>query len=136
MRSPKWISPLFVLAALYDGVLGLLFLATPLYAFQVCDVTPPNHIGYVQFPASLLLIFSLIFVQVARDPFGNRSLILYGILLKTAYCSVAASHWIVTDIPWMWKPFVWIDLVMGMLFVWAYLVLRPRVETTPTRALD
>ena len=136
MRPPKWISPLFVLAALYDGVLGLLFLAAPLYAFELCDVTPPNHIGYVQFPAALLLIFGVMFAQVARDPLAGRSLILYGIMLKVAYCGVAISHWLASDIPWMWKPFVVIDLVMGILFLWAYVALRPGAEREAPSALD
>jgi len=136
MRPPKWISPLFVLAALYDGVLGLLFLAFPLYAFEVCDVTPPNHVGYVQFPAALLLIFGMMFAQVARDPLASRTLILYGIMLKVAYCGVAISHWLATDIPWMWKPFAWIDLVMGVLFVWAYVTLRGGGEKEPASALE
>jgi len=128
MKPPKWIPPLFVLAALYDGVLGLLFLVAPGYAFEVCDITPPNHIGYVQFPAALLLIFAFMFIAVAQDPAGNRRLIAYGILLKVAYCSIAGWHWLSTDIPWMWKPFVWIDLAMGILFIWAYAVLRPARE--------
>ena len=136
MRPPKWISPLFVLAALYDGVLGFLFLAVPLYAFEVCNVTPPNHVGYVQFPAALLLIFGVIFAQVARDPLAGRTLILYGIMLKVAYCGVAFSHWMATDIPWMWKPFVVIDLVMGVLFLWAYVVLGAVAKKEQAAALD
>ena len=136
MKPPRWIRPLFVLAALYDGVLGVLFLALPFYAFDLCGVTPPNHVGYVQFPAALLLIFAVIFVQVARDPRGNRGLILYGIMLKVAYCGVAASHWVATDIPWMWKPFVWIDLAMGLLFLVAYAILRPEPESKQASALD
>jgi hypothetical protein len=128
MKPPKWIAPLFVIAALYDGILGLAFLAVPLYLFELCGVTPPNHVGYVQFPAALLLIFALLFVAVARDPVGNRQLIIYGILLKVAYCSVAGFHWAATDIPGMWKPFVVIDLVMGLLFVWAYFALGQAAE--------
>ena len=34
----------------------------------------------------------------------------------------------VAGVPWMWKPFVWIDLVMGVLFGWAYVILRPGAE--------
>ena len=133
MKPPKWISPLFVLAALYDGILGLLFLVSADPLFRLAEVTPPNHFGYVQFPAALLLIFALMFVVVARDPVGNRQLICYGILLKIAYCSIAGHYWIATDIPWIWKPFVVIDLVMGVLFVWAYFALRRRTpqETSP-----
>jgi hypothetical protein len=78
------------------------------------------------------VIFALMFIAIARDPRGKRPLILYGILLKVAYCSVAGYHWAATDIPWMWKPFVLIDLVMGLLFAWAYLLLaqHPPVPDT------
>lgn len=124
MKPPKWISPLFVVAALYDGLLGFLFLGAPLYVFEITGVTPPNHVGYVQFPAALLLIFGLMFVTIAADPLRNRQLILYGIMLKGAYCAVAASHWLSTDIPWIWKPFVVIDLIMAILFIGAYVILR------------
>jgi hypothetical protein len=127
---------LFLLAALYDCVLGVSFLAAPLYAFELCGVTPPNHVGYVQFPAALLLIFAVMFAQVARDPLGSRNLILYGIMLKIAYCGVAASHWLTTDIPWMWKPFVWIDLAMGLLFLCAYAVLRRKPESEQAAPSD
>jgi hypothetical protein len=123
MTAPKWIAPLFWIAALYDGLLGLAFLAAPGPLFDLCQVAPPNHLGYVQFPAALLLIFGLMFAAIARDPAGQRQLIVYGILLKLAYCSVAGFHWAATGIPGMWKPFVVIDLVMGLLFVWAYLSL-------------
>ena len=77
----------------------------------------------MQFPAALLLIFGVMFAAIARDPVANRGLILYGILLKVAYCSVTGSNWLATDIPVIWKPFVVIDVVMGVLFVWAYVSL-------------
>lgn len=129
MTPPKWIGPLFFFAALYDGFLGLAFLAAPGRLFELCQVTPPNHVGYVQFPAALLLIFGLMFVAIAQDPAGRRQLILYGVLLKLAYCGVAGFHWAATGIPGMWKPFVVIDLVMGLLFVWAYQSLAKPPQT-------
>ena len=58
MKTPVWIPILFGLAALYDGLLGLLFLLAPGYPFQLFSVVPPNHLGYVQFPAAVLLIFA------------------------------------------------------------------------------
>jgi hypothetical protein len=132
MKAPLWIVVLFALAAAYDGVLGLLFLAAPGYPFEVFHVTPPNHLGYVQFPAALLMIFGLMFVVIALDPAKNRDLILYGILLKVAYCGVTLAHWLATDIPWIWKPFTIIDVVMGVLFVWAYAVLPRDVAQQET----
>jgi len=124
MKVPRWIPLLFVLAALYDGLLGLMFIIAPGYPFELCGVTPPNHVAYVQFPAALLLIFGLMFASIACNPIRNRGLILYGMLLKLAYCAVSGWHWATTDIPWMWKPFTIIDLVMLALFAWAYAILR------------
>ena len=131
MRTKQIISLVFVVAALYDGLLGALFLVAGSSIFQWYGVTPPNHPGYVQFPAALLLIFGLMFVAVALDPPGRRSLIVYGILLKVAYCGVAGFHWAATGIPGMWKPFVVIDLLMGLLFLWAYESLAKPPQTTP-----
>lgn len=121
-----WVRVLFALAAVYDGVLGLAFLLFPAYPFELFEVAPPNHPGYVQFPAALLLIFALMFVAVARDPIRQRDLIPYGILLKAAYCGLAFSYWLTQDIPGMWKPFAVIDVVMAVFFAWAYVALgRP-----------
>ncbi len=125
MKVPKWVPVLFALAALYDGVLGLVFLVAPQWPFELFHVTPPNHAGYVQFPAALLLIFALLFVRIARAPAANRGLIGYGVLVKVAYCAVAGGHWLTAGIPGMFQPLVVVDLVMAALFVWAWAILRP-----------
>ncbi len=123
MKIPRWIVPLFVVAALYDGVLGFLFALAPGYPFRMFGVTPPNHMGYVRFPACLLLIFGLMFLQVAVNPVKFRHLIVYGVLLKLSYCGVSLAYWLKYNIPDMWKPFTIIDFLMGVLFAWAYFTL-------------
>jgi hypothetical protein len=131
MKIPSWISPLFLFSALYDGVLGVLFALFPAYPYQLFDVPPPNHMGYVRFPACLLVIFGLMFLQLARDPARYRHLIPYGILLKLSYCGVTLAYWIKRGIPGMWKPFTFIDFVMGLLFVWAYVILGRPAASEP-----
>jgi len=111
---------LFIIAALYDGVLGIAFLFSADALFQWFQVTPPNHFGYVHFPAALLLVFALMYLAIAKNPQGNRNLIPFGILLKVSYCSVVCFHWFTGGLPAMWKPFVFYDLVFLGLFVWAY----------------
>ena len=127
-RNPA-IRLLFVIAAVYDGLLGLLFLLSPDAVFQWFHVTPPNHMGYVQFSAALLLVFALMFFEVARDPHAKRNLIIYGILLKVSYSGVVFFHWMATDVPNMWKPFAVLDLLFIVFFVWSYRYLgRQRVQ--------
>lgn len=120
------IKPLFVIAALYDGILGFAFLLLPGGVFQYFGVTPPNHFGYVQFPAALLLVFGLMFLAIARDPQANRNLIPYGMMLKVAYCGVVFGYWFTRGIPGMWKPFAVADLIFLALFARAYVALSPR----------
>jgi hypothetical protein len=115
------IRALFYAAAVYDGVLGILLLVLPWRLYDAYGVTPPNHWAYVQFPACLIFIFGLMFLAVARDPAGNRSLIPYGILLKAAYSGTVIAYWLRQGIPQMWKPFALADLLFGVLFAWAYL---------------
>jgi len=119
-------SVLFYVAALYDGVLGLAFLLAPGRVFAHFGILPPNHVGYVHFPAALLLVFTVMLLAIARNPHENRGLIPYCILLKVAYCGVVFGHWFTAGIPAMWKPFAIADVLFAALFVWAYRALRRR----------
>jgi len=124
MRKKPAIQLFFLIAALYDGLLGLAFLVAPVALFELFQVTPPNHIGYVQFPALLLVLFAWMFLRIARDPVFNRNLIPYGIGLKVSFCAVVFGHWVMKGIPAMWKPFAVADLVFLVLFVAAARVLK------------
>jgi len=115
---------LFLIAALYDEILGIAFLVAAPALFEWLGVAPPNHFGYVHFPAALLIVFALMFWAVYRNPAGNRGLIQYGILLKVSYCSVVFYHWFTAGIPFIWKPFAIADLAFLVVFVWAYSALK------------
>jgi hypothetical protein len=117
--SMRAIRILFWVAALYDGILGIAFLVAAPALFDQVGVPPPNHFGYVHFPAALLIVFALMFVAIARDPVANFRLIGYGILLKLSYCAVVAYHWLSAGVPFIWKPFAIADLVFLILFVLA-----------------
>jgi hypothetical protein len=124
MRTRQIIRPLFIVAALYDGVLGAAFLVATATMVQRLGVTPPNHPGYLQFPAALLLVFAIMFLAVAVDPVKNRNLIPYGILLKVSYCGVVSYHWFTAGVSGIWKPFCILDVAFLLLFAWAWAALR------------
>jgi len=123
MKSLAAVRLLFVVAALYDGLLGLAFLLRAKDIFVWFEVTEPNHYGYVHFAACLLITFAIMFLAVAWSPVKNRGLIPYGILLKVSYCGVAFYHWFSAGIPNLWKPFAFIDLAFIFLFVSALVYL-------------
>ena len=112
-----WRRWLFFIAALYDGIIGLAFVFFWPRLFANFGITPPNHGGYVQFPALLLIIFALMFLRIARDPDANRNLIDYGMGLKVAYSGIAFRYELTTGIPSMWVWFAWFDVAFLILFI-------------------
>lgn len=114
------VSAIFYFASGYDLLLGCLFLIFAENIYESLAIAPPNHWGYVHFPAVLLIIFGTMFFEIGRRPIENRNLMPYGMLLKTAYCGVVFAHWIFGDIPELWKPFAFADLIMLWGFAWAY----------------
>lgn len=131
MSALATIRTIFYVAGAYDGILGLAFLLMPAPVFAAFDVPPPNHWGYIQFPAALLVVFALMFFAVARQPEPNRNLIPYGILLKLSYAGVVFGWWATSGLPGMWKPFAIFDLVFAGVFFWAYRILDPGRSAHP-----
>lgn len=126
MRTNKFISAIFYITGIYDGVLGIVFLFVPRIGFDFFKVTYPNHWGYVQFPAVLLIVFAFMFFAIAKSPLLNRNMIPYGVALKASFSLIVFSYWFTLGIPNMWKPFAVIDFVFGILFIWAYIFLGKR----------
>ena len=111
---------LFLIAGLYDSLIGLAFLGLGPQIFDAAGVPPPNHWGYIQFGSLLVLVFGLMFYAVAYDPAANRNLMPYGMLLKLCYTGLVAYYWVTTDCPLLFKPFAVIDGAMFVLFFLAY----------------
>ena len=111
---------LFVIAGLYDFIIGLTFLLFGSQLFDSAGVPQPNHWAYIQFGALMLMIFGTMFLAIAANPQANRNLIPYGILLKISYTVLCGYYWITTDCPTLFKPFAVIDAVMLVLFYVAY----------------
>lgn len=115
-----WFRALFAIAGMYDGLIGLAFLTAGHKIFEGFSVPPPNHWAYIEFTSALLIIFGLMFFSIALKPEANRNLIPYAMLLKVSYIAVAGYYWVLSDIPWLFKPFAIIDAVMLVLFALAY----------------
>ncbi len=121
----------FVVAALYDFVIGLVFLVAGPTLFEWAGIPAPNHWGYIQFAALMLMIFGLMFVAVAVDPLGQRNLIRYGLLLKLSYCGMVGYYWATSGAPTLFKVFAVTDGLMYGLFLAAYLKLGKLTPASP-----
>ncbi len=127
--NEKTMKMFYVLAALYDAVIGLAFLLFPAAIYAMYAVEPPNHMAYVQFPALMLIIFGAMFFQISKNPAKYRGLILYGFALKVSYCSMVFGYMATSGVPAMYVPFAYADLVFLALFIVTY---RSLGEPAPT----
>jgi len=118
--NDKWIKVVFIAAGLYDGVLAFAFLVIPEAIYNYYQVEPPNHLGYVEFPAMLLLIFAVMFFRIALNPVKCRELMLYGAALKFCYAFLVFRYAITIGVPFMWIPWAWVDSVFLVLFLLAW----------------
>jgi hypothetical protein len=124
-----WIRIMLVLCGLYDGLLGVVVVAAPGALFNTFHVTPPNHFGYVQFPALMLIIFGVMFLRAAADPVAHRDLIAYGIALKASYSGLVFWYQFHGGVPKLWIPWAWADLVFLLLFFLAWRQVGPRTAS-------
>ena len=115
-----WIKAFFLLSGLYDGLLGIVFFLFPAQIFRMAAVTPPNHYGYVQFSALLLIVFGAMFLRIAADPVTRREQMLYGMGLKASYVSLVLWYQLRGGVPALWIPWAWIDAVFLVLFFVAW----------------
>jgi len=122
---------LFVVAGLYDGILGIMFLVMPARILAISGVGFAENVGYLQFPAALLVVFAAMFFAIAARPAANRYLIPYGVGLKVAYCAIVFWHWHLGESAALWKPFAVCDALFAGLFLWAYVKLAPATHQSP-----
>ena len=128
MKNLKIISGLFVLSGIYDAGLGFGFLFFARKIFELANVTQPNHMAYVMFPAGIMITFGIMFFAIARNPETNRNLIPYGILLKVSYAGTVFYYWFTSGIPIIWKPFAILDILFLIAFIAAFrLLLKQKV---------
>ena len=117
--SLRTVKAVFLVACLYDVILGVAFCLFFKSIYNMFEIPLPNHDGYVQLSALHILVFGIGFFFVYRDPVRNSPLILLGILMKLAFIAVALGHWILDTIPVIYIPFAVVDVPFLVLFVMA-----------------
>lgn len=128
---------LFLVAAIYDLVLGVVFTFFHRPAFELLDVTPPEG-GYIQLLGSFLFVIGVAYYLIWRgDLARNRDMIAIGTLYKLAYASIAFIFWAIGDIPHVAFAAVFglADLVFFVLMLECWLYLGRQAATGETPAV-
>lgn len=112
-EAPGW-RTLFLVAALYDVVLGLLFFLFGEMLLEAIGMELPPHIAYIQLAAVFVVVQGLSYWFVFRDPPGNLGLVRVGVLYKLAYSGLATYYLVIGQLP---SPFFIPWAVFDLLFL-------------------
>jgi len=98
----KYYRGLFLLAAVYDILLGIIFTFCPAQAFSALGISDrlPAFGGYVTLLGAFVLVIGVAYLLVARgDLCRNADLIFVGTLYKLAYSATAFYYWAAGSLP-------------------------------------
>ncbi len=121
----NWLRIPFRVSAIYDFLAAILFIFWGPAIYDYAGIERPNHLGYLHFPALLLILFAIMYWRIASDPVRFRDFIPYGIGLKVSFSAVVFYHRLTDGIPTLWLPFAWIDVVFMILFILAWGKMKP-----------
>jgi hypothetical protein len=122
----KYYKVLFLVAAVYDILLGIIFtfFYKPGFSLLGVSINFPGLGGYISLIGSFLLVIGVAYYLIYRgDLIKNRDLVLIGTLYKLAYCSTAFFYFALGEVPNMIFVFVFglLDLIMFLLMAECYM---------------
>lgn len=129
----KYYKGLFLVAAVYDIILGIVFTFFTASAFDLLGIPEklPEFIGYLTLIGAYLLIIGVAYYLIYKgDLYKNRDLILIGVLYKFAYCTITFYYFLIGDIPHILflALFGVLDLIMFILMMECYITVRKKVS--------
>jgi hypothetical protein len=110
--------PFFLVAALYDGILGAAFFIFYNPLFHVLRIALPNNTSYIHITTAYIFVQGLSYWFVYRDPIKNVDIVKVGIVYKIIYVGLAAYYLAIGQL--LSSVFAWLavtDLIFLVLFV-------------------
>jgi hypothetical protein len=109
----------FLIAAVYDLVLGAVFFSLYGPIFSWLGVDLPNNISYIHLTAAFVFVQGVGYWLVWRDPVANIGIVTLGIAYKGAYSILALYYLVSGDL--IHAVFAWFglfDFAFLVGFVW------------------
>ncbi len=120
---------LFLIAALYDFILGFIFFAFLRFFFEdLFGIPYPIYPAFFQAAAAFVFVMGVGFYFVYRNIYRNIDIVKVGITFKLFYTGLAFYHVFVKGMPWIFSVFGFLDLIFIVFFVFFLLAIRREVQ--------
>ena len=109
---------LFLIAAIYDFILGLIFFIFWHFIFDhILKIPYPNYLAFYQAAAAFIFAMGLGFYFVYLNIYRNIDIVKLGIVFKLFYTAVAFYYAFVDNMPLIFAAFGFLDLIFVVFFV-------------------
>lgn len=120
---------LFLIAALYDFILGFVFFAFMRFFLEDIFKLPlPNYPAFFQAAAAFVFVMGIGFYFVYRNMYRNIDIVKVGIVFKLVYTGLAFYHVFFKGMPWIFSVFGFLDLIFIVFFIFFLLAVRREVQ--------
>lgn len=120
--------PFFLVAALYDAILGALFFFFYNPLFHAFGIALPNNTSYIHITTAYIFVQGLSYWFVSRAPERNVDIVKVGIVYKAIFAGLAFYYLAIGQLlSWVFVIFAILDLIF--LVVFARFVQVTRSET-------
>jgi hypothetical protein len=82
----------FLVAGLYDALLGLAFLVAGESILTNLGMALPPHIAFIHLSAIFIVVQGLSYLLVFRDPLANLGIVWVGVAYKASYAATMAAR--------------------------------------------
>ena len=109
---------LFLIAALYDFILGFVFFFfLPFFFEEIYNIAAPIYPAFYQGGAAFIFVMGVGFYFVYRNMYRNVDIVKIGIIFKSVYTALAFYHVFIEDMPWAFSIFGVLDIVFIIFFI-------------------
>lgn len=109
---------LFLTAAFYDFILGILFLFFYKPFFNALSISLPPNPSYLSLSAAFVFVIGIAYFIIYKDINTNRGLVVVGTIFKFAYVAVGLFYLAIHMVPHMvFILLALFDAIFGILFI-------------------
>ena len=118
LKNEKAYRTLFLIAALYDFILGFVFFVFLRFFFEDLFKIPyPLYPAFFQAAAAFVFVMGVGFYFVYRNMYRNIDIVKVGITFKLFYTGLAFYHVFIKGMPWIISVFGFLDIIFIVFFV-------------------
>ena len=120
----------FLVAALYDLILGAAFFVLYGPLFDMLGIALPNNISYIHLTAAFVFVQGLGYWFVYQDPPGNRGIVKVGVPYKFAFSALGFYYLAIGE---LLHPVFLVFSVLDLLFLIGFVLFLRQVSGPEAR---